>query len=436
MDNKNAQSNTNSEINLDNLNGNIGQNGVDVRLRWDDTQESAIGKLNSNVKGFEVDLRRTWNATISNMYSHSWRHNNLLIFLMILFGLVWFLFFRYDKYIVDYSNWIENTNNKISNTYEKVKKKVYDLIWLEYKEDITTLKLDSDNGSMLLKNFIQSDSSYINKKETLKVSVRDLLSSIISSTNHLDETKKHVSTYGFFSDKLSNIISENESISSIKDSLSAIESIKFSSAISVFSKLDTFIERLSKETWLSKEEILTNIDNITSRWEKDINLYIKNCYLNASEIDYNCNNIGDFNKYYELTEDKTFNTSFFKYLMQFVDSRLEQTEVPSFSIKFKSFNPKSKELTFDIEINTFKEDEIELAKKWILSPHSFILNSLINNLKLSRVIVSEPIEVKSINIEQRTLVFGITEFTVNTSKKTFTVPIKKENQIEIDDFVY
>ncbi|MBO4517252.1 hypothetical protein J5751_07730 [bacterium] len=49
--------------------------------------------------------------------------------------------------------------------------------------------------------------------------------------------------------------------------------------------------------------------------------------------------------------------------MQFVDSRLEQTEVPSFSIKFKSFNPKSKELTFDIEINTFKEDEIELAKK-------------------------------------------------------------------------
>ena len=133
MDNKNAQSNTNSEINLDNLNGNIGQNGVDVRLRGDDTQESAIGKLNSNVKGFEVDLRRTWNATISNMYSHSWRHNNLLIFLMILFGLVWFLFFRYDKYIVDYSNWIENTNNKISNTYEKVKKNVYDLIWLEYK---------------------------------------------------------------------------------------------------------------------------------------------------------------------------------------------------------------------------------------------------------------------------------------------------------------
>jgi len=432
MDNKNAQSNNNSEINLDNLNDN-----VDPRFLGENSQESAIWKLNSNVKGMEVDLRRTWGAPISNMYSHSWRHDGLLIFLMILFGVIWFLFFKYDRYIVNYSNWIEDTNNKISVIYEKAKKKVYDLIWLEYKDDATTLKLDVDNGSTLLRNFIQSEASYITKKETLKVSVRDLLSSIISSTNHLDETKKHVSTYGFFSDKLSDIISENESISSIKDSLSAIESIKFSSAISVFSKLDTFVERLAKETWLDKEQILSNIDKITQRWEKDINLYIKNCYLNASEIDYNCNNIWDFDKYYELTEDNNnFDTSFFKYLMQFIDSRLEQTEVPSFSIKFKSFNPKNKEVTFDIEINTFKEDELELAKKWILSPHSFILNSLINNLKLSRVIVSEPIEVKSIKIEQRTLVFGTTEFTVNTSKKTFTVPIKKENQIEIDDFVY
>ena len=460
MENKNTQSNTNSEINLDNLSNNINPTGVDLRwqgnpagvdlrwqdnstgvdLRWQDNpaQESAIWKLNSNAWDFEVDLRRTWTDNLSNMRRRYWRHNGLLIFLMIIIISVWVLFYKYDKYIVDYSNWIEDTDNKIADTYEKAKKKVYDLIWLEYNDDKvdTTVKLDNDNGSTVLKELIQSDNSYIYKKETLKISVKDLLASIINSTNHLDETKKHVSTYGFFSDKLSSIISDDEAISSIKDSLSAIESIKFSSAISVFSKLDTFIDRLAKETWLTKDEILTNIDEITKRWEKDINLFIKNCYLNASEIDYNCNNIWDFDKYYELTEDENFDTSFFKYLIQFVDSRLEQTDVPSFSIKFKAFNTQEKELTFDIEINTFKEDELELAKKWILSPHSFILNSLINNLKLSRVIVSEPIEVKSIKIEQRSIVFGTTEFTVNTSKKTFTVPIKKENQIEIDDFVY
>ena len=437
MDNKNLQENNNAEINLDNLNDGIEKAENGLKWQESESQESAIWKLNSNTEGFEVDLRYAWNNTNENKtHKIYWKHNNFFVLLMILIVTVWVLFFKYDQYIVDYSNWIEDTNNKISNIYEKAKKKVYNLIWLEYNEDVTTLKLDTDNGSVVLKNFIQDDTSYIYKKETLKTSVRNLISSIISSTNHLDETKKHVSTYGFFSDKLSSIISDNEAISSIKDSLSAIESIKFSSAISVFSKLDTFIERLSKETGLDKEQIVKNINDITQRWEKDINLYIKNCYLNASEIDYNCNNIWDFDKYYELTEDESFNTSFFKYLIQFVDSRLEQTEVPSFSIKFKSFDPKNKQLTFDIEINTFKEDEMELAKKWILSPHSFILNSLINNLKLSRVIVSEPIEVKSININQRSIVFGTTEFTVNTSNKTFTVPIKKENQIEIDDFVY
>lgn len=436
MDNKSIQSNWNSEINLDNLNGNIDQSKVNVQPQRNEAQESAIWKLNSNVRDFEVDLRHTWDATRGGGRSNYWKYNNFLIFLMILAVFIWVLFFKYDQYIIDYSNWIENTDNRISSMYEKAKKTVYGLIWWEYNDEIAAVRLDTDNGSTILKNLIQSDKSYISKKETLKTSVWSLVSSIINSTNHLDETKKHVSTYWFFSDKLSNIISENEAISSIKDSLSAIESIKFSSAISVFSKLDTFIERLSKETWLSKDQILKNINNITQRWEKDINLYIKNCYLNASEIDYNCNNIWDFDKYYELTEEKDFNTSFFKYLIQFVDSRLEQTEVPSFSIKFKSFDPATKQLTFDIEINTFKEDEIELAKKWILSPHSFILNSLINNLKLSRVIVSEPIEIKSININQRSIVFGTTEFTVNTSNKTFTVPIKKENQIEIDDFVY
>ena len=122
--------------------------------------------------------------------------------------------------------------------------------------------------------------------------------------------------------------------------------------------------------------------------------------------------------------------------MEFIDAKLEQTEIPSFSIKFKSFDNASKQMSFDVEINTFKEDEVELAKNWILSPHSFILNSLINNLRLSRVIISEWIKVESIQVDQVTKTFWTTEFTINSSNHSFTVPIKKENQIEIDDFSY
>jgi hypothetical protein len=49
--------------------------------------------------------------------------------------------------------------------------------------------------------------------------------------------------------------------------------------------------------------------------------------------------------------------------MHYTDNKLEQTELPSFSITFQKFDQNKDEITFDIDINTFKQDEIELAKK-------------------------------------------------------------------------
>jgi hypothetical protein len=58
-----------------------------------------------------------------------------------------------------------------------------------------------------------------------------------------------------------------------------------------------------------------------------------------------------------------FNTNFFKQLIKYADIKLEQTELPSFSINFQKFDKNSNKITFNIDINTFKQDEIELAKK-------------------------------------------------------------------------
>ena len=418
-----------NDINLDALNKETKKNSKSIK------QESVIWKVNSD--NSNVDFWYLWSGLFRTKHKKIyWKYNWFLFFFIILFGLIWWCFFKYDKFILDYSNWIESSDRKVFDLYEKTKKSVYNILWKEYEISYSPIDLWSERWMDNLKELINSDISYVYKKETLKNSVNNLLDSMISNANHLDDTKKYISTYWFFSDKLSDIITQDESITSIKDSMSAIESIKFSSAISVFSKLDTFLDSLSREMWMEKSEVLSGMNQIIERWEKDINLYIKNCYLNASEIDFNCNTIGDFNRYYELTQDLSFNVTFFKKLLQFIEEKLEQTEIPSFSIKFKWFDPNSKLLTFDIEINTFKEDEVELAKAWILSSHSFILNSLVNNLKLSRVIVSEPIEIRSIVVNQRILKFWNTEFTVNTSSNSFTVPIKKDNQIEIDDFVY
>jgi hypothetical protein len=50
-------------------------------------------------------------------------------------------------------------------------------------------------------------------------------------------------------------------------------------------------------------------------------------------------------------------------LIKYTDSKLEQTDIPSFTITFKEFNQNNDQITFEIEINTFKEDESELAKQ-------------------------------------------------------------------------
>lgn len=431
MVDNNKQGKANTEIDLDALNKDLSQSSSGK----DSDQESVIWKV--NLDDNSVDLRYTWNDVfIQRKNKRYWKYNPILLILILLFVTIWYSAYKYDQFIVNYADWTETIDNRYFSTFEKIKQKIYPLLKMEYGATYAPIDLNNERWYDNLRSLLQSDKSYIYKKESLKTSTNNLFNAIISNANRLDETKKHVSTYWFFSDKLTNIISEDEPISAIQDSMAAIESIKFSSAISVFSKLDTFVETLSKEIWMDKSTIIKNMNQISDRGEKDINLYIKNCHLNPAEIDYNCNNIGDFNKYYELIQDSGFNVSFFKKLMQSIDVKLEQSEVPSFSIKFKSFDPQSKELSFDVEINTFKEDEIELAKNWILSPHSFILSNLMNNLKLSRSIVSELISVNSITINQRTLKFWSTEFVVNTSEKTFTVPIKKENQVEIDDFVY
>jgi hypothetical protein len=77
-----------------------------------------------------------------------------------------------------------------------------------------------------------------------------------------------------------------------------------------------------------------------------------------------------------------------------------------------------------------------LTKKWILSPHIFILNSLINSLRQSRFIVWDDISVKTLNVMPNTYIIWMSEINVNRSVNTFTVHIKKENAVEIDDFVY
>lgn len=145
----------------------------------------------------------------------------------------------------------------------------------------------------------------------------------------------------------------------------SLEIIKFSSAIKVFGYLDTFVSSLANSLNITTSQVETDMQTLAKRGEKDILVYLNNCYLNPYEIDYDCNLVGDFDRYYALVDkEKTpIDTNFFKKMMQYVDNKLEQTDLPSFSITFKKYDPTQKEISFRVDVNTFKQDELALIKK-------------------------------------------------------------------------
>ena len=430
-----------SNINNEIPNDTIWINDADEWVTWDNnTDENVVmlDKINisdeSNDEGKYLDLSG-W-SLYDIKKQPRFKYGKITVFatlISIISIAIGILAYFYNDFIThDSSNFewnraytfVETTKDFIKKTEKNNKNAI-----------MPTLNLAWKNNKTDLNNLINSDLNYIQKKEILNKSVSDLSDNIVSKYEKLNDIKNNLTRYGFFPKDLSIVISESEPISSIQNSLIALEAIKFSSAISVFSYLDTFTTSLVQSLWIDKNEIEEKVSKVTDRWETDINTYIKNCYLNPFESDYDCDYIWDFDEYYKNLNDD-FDTKFFKELIKYTDSRLEQSEIPSFTISFKEFNQKDNEITFDIEINTLKEDEAELTKKWILSPHIFILNSLINSLRQSRFIVWDDISVKTLNVTPNTYIIWSSEINVNRSVNTFTVRIKKENAVEIDDFVY
>lgn len=269
--------------------------------------------------------------------------------------------------------------------------------------------------------------NYIQKKDILQLALNGFSTIFVTNNKRLTTLKEDISKYGFFSQEIYDML-ENQSYStSIKKYLLSLEIIKFSSAIKVFSYLDTFVSSLANALKVAPATVQTEMNTFADRGEKDILVYLNNCYLNPYEIDYDCNMVGDFDRYYALVDkEKTPpDTNFFKKMMYYVDTKLEQTDLPSFSITFKKYDPTQKQISFTVDVNTFKQDEVALIKKGIINPHIFILSNLLNLIKQSVFVVSENIDAKSIKISPKVIKIGSSVFNVNNSTMNFVLPIQK-----------
>ena len=362
----------------------------------------------------------------------------LLLVGSIILGLLGFASFAFWQYLGEKS---QTDISHLSPITEKTSEN-YDEYWqtlglfdLQKYENLNVDEWAKEKITKIIKDF---SLNYVQKRDILQSVANKIGTSILDLKWKIQQDTNALNKDWFFPEELVWILKQDNAVGSIQRSLLSLEVVKFSSAIKVFSLMDTFLSSMVSDFGYQQSEIKKILNELIERGENDIQNYLNYCYNNPYEP-VQCNIIWDFDKYYQLREkstgEKPFNTSFFKKLMEHIDKKLEYSNVPSFSITFNSFDGKSNSIAFTVEVNTLKEDEYVLLKQDIKSPHIFIVSELIQLLKQSTFIVGKAIDAKDIRVSSKPITIWGSKYMVNNSVKTFTLPIQKNTEREIFDYV-
>ena len=362
----------------------------------------------------------------------------LLLVGSIILGLLGFASFAFWQYLGEKS---QADISHLSTITEKTSKN-YDEYWqtlgLFDLQKYENLNVDEWAKEKITKIIKDLSLNYVQKRDILQSVANKIGTSILDLKWKIQQDSNALNKDWFFPEELVWILKQDNAVGSIQRSLLSLEVVKFSSAIKVFSLMDTFLSSMVSDFGYQQSEIKKILNELIERGENDIQNYLNYCYNNPYEP-VQCNIIWDFDKYYQLREkstgEKPFNTSFFKKLMEHIDKKLEYSNVPSFSITFNSFDGKSNSIAFTVEVNTLKEDEYVLLKQGIKSPHIFIVSELIQLLKQSTFIVGKAIDAKDIRVTSKPITIWGSKYMVNNSVKTFTLPIQKNTEREIFDYV-
>jgi len=268
--------------------------------------------------------------------------------------------------------------------------------------------------------------------------VSDLVRNAQDRANYAEDLKQDIAKQWFLPEELEKLLSEDQAIWTIQRSLNALEVIKFSTATKVFSYMNTALNTISemiRTSWANVETLRELFNRIWTRWEKDISSYVYLCYLNPFETNANCDTIGELDLYYSITKDNSINIKLFKNAMSAISQLLEKEDTALFSITFNWFNAQDKSIQFNIEVFTNQEDEKAMMQQWKRNPNIFILTNIINLLKQSSFILWAQINTKEINVEVKTIDQWNISRNYNYSTMDFEVPIQKDTEREIFDYI-
>ena len=416
-------------------------------------------EIDSSITNPEFDLAQQKSSVVDkNVFLDSWDNlqqgknilkdeDNLWKYLrrffissiLILLGVVAIAaLYLFSTYIKAYSD--HNPDPKKQEYIDKYKdkyKQVKSFIWSN--KTYESPKIWETDASEKVDEIINAnDIDYIEKKELLFNYVSDLVRNTEDRVVYAENLKQDIAKQWFLPEELWNLLSEDQAIDTIQRSLNALEVIKFSTATRVFSYMNTALSTISemiRDSWVNTENIRNLLETLNSRWEKDISSYVYMCYLNPFEVNANCDTVWDLDLYYKIAKDNSIDIKLFKNAMNAISQLLEKQDTTLFSITFNWFNASDKNIKFNIEVYTNQEDEKALMSKWKKNPNIFILTSIINLLKQSSFIIGWEINTKEINVDTRTLSQWSVSRTVNYSTMDFTVPIQKNTEREIFDYI-
>ena len=381
-------------------------------------------------------------GTTLDEWENFWKYIRQFFFSTVLL-LIWIIavaiIFLFDGYISKASKSNPDVEEqKYIDQYKPIVTKVKNLLWVNWwSYDLPTVW--SEQASQNINAIINaSDIDYIDKKDLLTSYASDIVNKSQERASYIDTLKQDSARQWFIPEEIDRILANDKAIDTIQRSLNALEVIKFSTATRVFSYMNTALTTIIEmmKVWSANIDSLKQLFiQLSSRWEKDISSYVYMCYLNPFETTANCDTVWDLDLYYSNNNDKSIDIKLFKNSMNAISQLLEKNDTSLFSITFNWFNAQDKNITFNVEVYTNQDDERALISQGKKNPNIFILTNIINLLKQSSFIIWADINTKEINVSPKTINLGWLQRMVNYSTMNFTVPIQKNTEREIFDYI-
>ena len=381
-------------------------------------------------------------GTTLDEWENFWKYIRQFFFSTVLL-LIWIIavaiIFLFDGYISKASKSNPDVEEqKYIDQYKPIVTKVKNLLWVNWwNHDLPTVW--SEQASQNINAIINaSDIDYIDKKDLLTSYASDIVNKSQERASYIDTLKQDSARQWFIPEEIDRILANDKAIDTIQRSLNALEVIKFSTATRVFSYMNTALTTIIEmmKVWSANIDSLKQLfTQLSSRWEKDISSYVYMCYLNPFETTANCDTVWDLDLYYSNNNDKSIDIKLFKNSMNAISQLLEKNDTSLFSITFNWFNAQDKNITFNVEVYTNQDDERALISQGKKNPNIFILTNIINLLKQSSFIIWADINTKEINVSPKTINLGWLQRMVNYSTMNFTVPIQKNTEREIFDYI-